>query len=450
MMQDTACNLVHETNCESALKSIIIFSICGLALIGIGSSVGLYADGVHYFIRVLARRDFVTYPARESVHVATQLPLLLSLHLGVIDKDDLARVYSFGLVAVPVSLWLFALLKTFRTQLFWICVYLFALVYLNSGIFAVSESVTAYATVVASMSILIWARITLADSLLLFLFSILSLRAYELTALLQLMLSLCCLVRAFGLSSNPQWSMRAVSKTIVAFAGLMHFTAFVSAVHFLAHPTSSVNKASAFEAGISLLGSQTFLLVIFSILVILAVFFTLSPSWQIGLAFSSLCLAAFYLSHEAFRIQYGSFFGMRGPLLLPMSVLLLAVTLQTCFPGRFPVKDFRLKSKPLSVFFIIIFLAMTGLNFARSAYYFDGFIDEYRTALASSHGKIYIEDTPIYANPTFKQYVWAWNNPLMSLALGDSSSIIMNARDYSGFDPNALQYIESGQLLRYR
>ena len=91
---------------------------------------GLVADGVGYFLNLLARPSFTTFhPPRIFAHALVQWPLILGLRAGVTDTTALFYVHSFGLYYLgPLQLllcyWIVSREK--RTDLLWPLISLFA------------------------------------------------------------------------------------------------------------------------------------------------------------------------------------------------------------------------------------------------------------------------------------------------------------------------------------
>ncbi|HZT86736.1 MAG TPA: hypothetical protein VFA12_02125 [Stellaceae bacterium] len=65
----------------------------------------LYADGFLYFVRVLEHQGFALLePARRTVHVLQQLPVVAALRLGVTRLETLALIYGLSLQLLPLAL----------------------------------------------------------------------------------------------------------------------------------------------------------------------------------------------------------------------------------------------------------------------------------------------------------------------------------------------------------
>src|ERR1051326_8307536 len=65
----------------------------------------LFADGCHYFVRMLEASDFALMePARRTVHILQQLPTVLMLRFGVTQLGALAVCYGLTMQALPLVL----------------------------------------------------------------------------------------------------------------------------------------------------------------------------------------------------------------------------------------------------------------------------------------------------------------------------------------------------------
>lgn len=59
----------------------------------------------------------------------------MAMHAGVDNVAMLIRLQSFGLIGIPLLLWISALLISFRSERFWYFCLAFAVSYLSAGFF---------------------------------------------------------------------------------------------------------------------------------------------------------------------------------------------------------------------------------------------------------------------------------------------------------------------------
>jgi hypothetical protein len=142
---------------------------------------GLFWDGAAFLVNIVDQGTFHDfYPARAHVGWVTQLPVLLALHLGVVDLKLLAMIQSAALFAVPVALYQLALARARGDGLLTaIVLAIVAIVYLPTSFFIVGEYNAAYAAVTAAMAIALTSNGGRGDGILLLALGALCLRSYE-------------------------------------------------------------------------------------------------------------------------------------------------------------------------------------------------------------------------------------------------------------------------------
>lgn len=65
----------------------------------------LYADGSYYFVSILAKYSFMQWGARKFAQIASQIPLVAALKLGIKDISVLGYIYGTSLfISFPISL----------------------------------------------------------------------------------------------------------------------------------------------------------------------------------------------------------------------------------------------------------------------------------------------------------------------------------------------------------
>jgi hypothetical protein len=142
----------------------------------------LFGDGASFFLYAVHQDWFVHfYPARDYAMVASQLPLILALKLGLDDPATLARVFCLGVFGLPAAIWHLALARARHDKLLLALVIAsIALVFMPASFCAVSESIPANAIAVASAIWLATAnRSRLAAGFMVMALAAFALRAYE-------------------------------------------------------------------------------------------------------------------------------------------------------------------------------------------------------------------------------------------------------------------------------
>jgi hypothetical protein len=132
-----------------------VFSVWILA--AIFTSLCLYADGAHEFVRVLEAQDFAVFMwSRHFAFWIYQFPLVLAIKLGV-TRLPLLR-FAFGLgcfLPWPLAL---LLCRWISPENFWLAVAGCAAGYLNAATPAISEHILAHAMFWPALFVLLFAR----------------------------------------------------------------------------------------------------------------------------------------------------------------------------------------------------------------------------------------------------------------------------------------------------
>jgi hypothetical protein len=164
-------------------KTLKLFALALMLLIGVGGvyvARGLYADGSFWLFEMLSRGGFYIFdPHRAYAQILMQMPVIVSLELGVQDLNFLIRAHSIGFVFVPLIFWIAALALQINNRLFWLFLMAFTVTYLRSNFFAVGEFNITYGMAAFCASILLRQNIPLGLSALLMFASLVLIRSYE-------------------------------------------------------------------------------------------------------------------------------------------------------------------------------------------------------------------------------------------------------------------------------
>lgn len=130
---------------DARARGLVMGAVVALAVLAVIGRIGLYADGSFLFWRMLLSTSVEPDPARAWVGAAMQAPLAIALRIGVSDPTSLHRIFTAGLVLTTGAAWASALWIHRRTPLFWLLAVAWSSVYLNTGLFALSEFNLTYA-----------------------------------------------------------------------------------------------------------------------------------------------------------------------------------------------------------------------------------------------------------------------------------------------------------------
>ena len=121
------------------------------------TSLCLYADGAHEFVRVLEAQDFVSLMwSRHFAFYVFQFPLVLAIKLGVTNLALLRFAFGLGcFLPWPLAL---LLCRKISPENFWLAAVGCAAGYLNANTPAISEHILAHALFWPALFVLLFAR----------------------------------------------------------------------------------------------------------------------------------------------------------------------------------------------------------------------------------------------------------------------------------------------------
>ena len=144
---------------------------------------GLYADGSDVLLEMVGIQWFTGGPFDPRAHaiLLTETPAVVAMKLGVRDLRWLARIYSFGLYAVPTALYSMALLRARKDAVVLATtIAALAIIFMTTSFHIGSESHAAYGIAILVAVWLVTApRLTTTDGAALVLFATFGSRVYE-------------------------------------------------------------------------------------------------------------------------------------------------------------------------------------------------------------------------------------------------------------------------------
>ena len=187
----------------------------------------LFGDGANFFIYAVQLDRFVHfYPSRDYAMLASQVPLLIALKLGIDDLGWLARIFGIGVFGLPTVFYQLALARVRRDAvLLAIVIAAIALVFMPTSFCAVGEYNAAFAVALASAAWLATTdRARLLDGLIIVAMAAFALRVYE--AFVYLGPPLAAMALGVARSSTPRhrasvlpFAAAAAGAVIVALVG---------------------------------------------------------------------------------------------------------------------------------------------------------------------------------------------------------------------------------------
>jgi len=435
---------VSSARLPGGWRILVILVVLFIGAQGIYSMKSLYADGAYFLLMVITSGKFLLMPARELAGIATQLPLLSGLHVGVVEIDALARLFGLGLIGVPILLWTYALYMHRYSLFFWPFVLAFSWIYLPSGFFAIGEYNVAYALVAAAAAILMVPTITLGNGIVLCIVALIGTRSYELMVAAGPLLALGCIGRLRAGGSKTGVGAR----WLIGFSAGLFILSAPFALFSILYPRDPATLVDA-TRGPALLFSSQILYV--SSLTFLALVASLNrrPRW-LGAVLVGIgaMLATAYLTVDALRVYPSLSYPLRTALIMPMSAGLFFVVIHCFSPG---LKDWALFSEFHSAKTLVLIVFMTlAANFISDNYFFGRMVSAYRTELASLSVSTSVSHTSLDWNPSYRRYLWDWCNPVMSQLLGDGRVIIENSPEYHGWEPDLTDLIQKNLFAPFR
>lgn len=169
---------------NSVQSKFLNFSfLASTVLVVLGSlygAIGLYADGSWFLLQILNREGYWLFdPPRLFSQIINQTPLVISIGLGVNDLSALIRIHTFGLVVVPVILWVWAFFNLRNSRFEALVPLAFSVTFLTTGFFAISEYNVAFALHVWVISFLLRDKLSKWQKGLLAFALVMSVAAYE-------------------------------------------------------------------------------------------------------------------------------------------------------------------------------------------------------------------------------------------------------------------------------
>jgi hypothetical protein len=145
--------------------------------------IGLSEDGAYLLMEVVRRETFLPYDSnpRYFSNLLSQIPVVAALSTGVDDFHWLARLYSLGLYAVPLTLYTMALLRVRDDAVLAASVIAaIAMVFLSTSFHIVAEHNAGYAIAVSGAIWIVTAdRLRIVDGVVLAATALLAMRTYE-------------------------------------------------------------------------------------------------------------------------------------------------------------------------------------------------------------------------------------------------------------------------------
>jgi hypothetical protein len=381
---------------------------------------GLFWDGSSFLVNILDLGRFHDfYVARAHVDWLTQAPVLIASRLGLRDTHLLSIVYSATLFGLPTGLYHVALARLRHDPLLLgIGIAIVGVVYLPSWFFIVGEYNVTFAAVTVAMAIVLTMRAkAVADSALLCLFGVASVRSYEAMVYLGPLIA-AALVWRLRRMGDPG------ARLLLAIAALGFVAAAVVAgatiAEYWAHPHFVKVRATLFDFWQNL----QFALPVAGLAACAAVGIV-RPSWLqgrgpavvIGVALAALVLAPWYRLLDPDSILYPPAHYLArqaaGALLaLLLSAMWLNVALQSGAPSLLATLRLPAVSQRFVATMTVLVVAAAVPDLALTGLWWD-FLERQRALVDSREGIVRGRALPVLDWPD-KLFAQEWSLPAMS------------------------------------
>jgi len=422
-------------------RYLVLFLFFILAVSGILSCRALYADGSFFLYQMLINGGLFVFDVHRSfAQYIVEWPVYLAVKLGVQDLNALMRIFSFGIIAIPIFFWFVALILQFKTAIFWLLVLAFSVTYLRSGFFAVGEFNTAYGLVALSISIILKKNISNFLNLILLLSSFILIYSYESMLFLGIILLIACCVR-FTFDKNDN----SLTKLTLIISGCFYiFASFVGfrSIFF----SRNINLESTINYGGILEPYILYLIVM--IFLAMFLFIDIKRTLKVTIVLFALFLTLLYVFYvirwDKTGISYGYYnYGYRSLGAFMLAFLLCISCAAYFIPQLIKNNLIKIDIKLLSYIVGMIFIVQSSIMLFHTVSYYK-WLKSFESVAMNIQGLVPIDKTKIGVGYSgVAGYNWPWTNSTLSVLLrGNAESIVTNASNFKGwetFDPNLIE-----------
>ena len=431
----------------------IVVGIIGLYLFSIGYAIFTqriyYADGSHYFLKILEEKSFIyadDFP-RHHAHYLTQFLVVILIQIfQVRDVEILSYVFGFGLYLPQLmSLWLCYLI-TKKKNLYYMLFPVISLfgISMNLSFMSVHES-----HVLVAVFWPIFFYLVLQDEykwtekiILLFLVFIF-MRSYESASILGSILIVVVVVRIFRYWGNTSPGTRAVWGITL----ILLIASVVIAAYSIVFPRCPENKAGFLSSFSAILYHWPAILSFAYIsLISLSIFFRKfvhTLIFKLLLAF--LLLFSFFVSLSPVIMPELIRPNLQYPARVFVTYMLPLFSIVVYFVLKALIVVEEGTWKKIAAVVALLVVSQTTWQILATAQW-DGFRSIFKEELVSRNGVVKFEDTLLKNEKVgiqiVRQMTWEWSNPTLSVVWAldqDIKTIIVNpetaADGWQPFDP---------------
>ena len=420
------------------LKICVLAIIIGLGVSGVHVCRGLYADGSFHLYMVLVELKPSGDLSRLFADYLVQLPTFFTMRIGVRDLNILNLSYSFGLIVIPLGLWLLSLIISFKTPNFWLITLAFSASYLNSGFFSVGEYNLTYSATAFCFSIITSPRLDVMRLVAFLIVAGLLTRSYEAMAYLGPFLAFISVYRAREIRKNEGSAFHAGVLVIASTLFVVASGVSVSSIIFPIHPDSLAGASD-------LLSQIETKQIIYSLIIILmvALAFVPPPFMKYSAMAISFTASFLFLLNPSFWSVPSEHYKVRTISGILLFFIFTAGAFLSFVKKKAPWCRREEVGFEQGIIVFSFFLTLSLVFFIYTVGFYvwaKTFEFEALRISADTH----IEDTriplddkmPYLFGVKYNYFSWDWGSPTLSILLrGNDESLILNSSDYKGIDP---------------
>ena len=430
---------------DSTAKILVFASIFAILLLGLFSVRGLYADGSFFLYNILSAKSYWLYSKpRAFAQILIETPIVLGIKLGVTDLVRLIYLHTFGLVALPLIIWMLALAQHLKSDRFWTLLIAFSVTNFCSSFFAIGEYTVTYALAAFCISILLKDKISKPWLICVLAAAVILTRSYEAMVFLGPMLFALSGLRLLKLKTTP------FEKFALVPAQILFATATAIAAWSILHPADPANLANALGFG-HLIKSRQFKFLVIMIGLHLVVDWV-PTKLRIGATSLAVVLATLTSIRPNRWINPVMNYELRSVCGLILFGISLALLVQKYFlkansKGVRASKDYSRMITSLSLFLPL------ALMFSTYSLQFSKWLKTFETTATLTSTWINVDEVETLNKLGLDgRFDWPWTNPYLSLVLrGDGLGGIKNSRAHEegqAFNPNFARENPLGEFTR--
>jgi hypothetical protein len=416
---------------ESTAKVFALFFIACLGVLGVYAAVGLYADGSFFLLNILSQKSYWDFDKpRAFAQLITQTPVALGVKFGIKDLTGLIYLHSFGLIGIPIIIWLLALFNQIKSGHFWTLLAAFSATYLSAGFFAIGEYNLTYALAAFCFSVLLKDNLTNFDLALITTAAIALTRSYEAMIFLGPTLFLISANRLICIDTNKT----IVEKCVLLVLLFLFSSATTVAIWSVLFPRDPGNLAGAGDVT-QIVKSGHFIYLVAMIAMYFLVQAIPKKSKHI-FVFIAIGSAIYFISEQKLWNSPSMNHGFRSMAGLILFSIFLTAFIEERIRKHGLIRASAQKSseqaKQLVSLALFLSLAFTSAVYS---YEFSRWLKTFELEASKASNWIHLDEV-MTVDGYYSGFNWAWTNPALSIILrGNNSGGLLNSKSYTGWQP---------------